>query len=337
MSPSQRRPPRTQGTPAERLVRAFAAGDDDAVRDVAAHIIDRGLRGAFDVALRELRRAFEADAEAEFRAVVLEEAEVVEEPHEAAVLLVAGAIIGGGTCPDAAALAASLPDSGAFTATERVRFEPVWFAAADIGLANPCDIRAALRSMLSGDPPRPLQPASPEQLREGGVFALLGVGRQDMSDLPADPGLEADPDDAGEDADHAADHRETAAMDARSDAFEAWAERIEASEAGLLLIAEPCAPSVFDPEAVAEMAREPGSDGHRDAVEELLDFVEAARAETADKRVACVVAALDGTIDVEVRAADGGAVLDRRSFPLNPAEALPALRTLERTTIEQAN
>ena len=175
--------------------------------------------------------------------------------------------------------------------------------------------------MLSDGPPQPFQPASPEQLRGGGVFALLGVLRTDRPDLPAD-------DDA--------ERRETAAMDARSDAFEAWAEHIETRETGLLLIAEPCSPSGFDPEMVAAMQRDPDADDGGDAMEELLDFVEAARAETADKRVACFVSARDGAIEVEVRAAAGGPVLDRRSFPLDQAEALPALRRLEQTTVEPA-
>jgi hypothetical protein len=265
--------------------------------------------------------------------VILEAAEIVEEPHELATLLVAGAVIGGEGGPDPAALALGLPGSGVFDPAERVQFHPAWFVAEEFSRANPCDIHAALRSMLSGGPPAPLLPASSERLREGGAFALLGTVRQSTADLQQggdgrDDGHELEADRGGE----------APAADGRSDAFDVWAEGAEASQPGLLVIVEPTSPSQFDPASIEELGREigPGDDpdGAQDAIEELVDFVEAARAETADQQVTCSVAQLEGALDVEVRATSG-ALLDRRAFAVGTADALQALRSLDGVTVEE--
>lgn len=307
--PPPRRPPEGKagsGTPADRLLRAWLDQDDEAFAEQAEELVARGRDGVLSTALRKLGERYEEDAVEDFALALTEIAEVAEAgPGFDMAQLVLLPILATGALPDPAPLATGLAASGAFPTEAEIAFLAGWRAAEAVGALSPTALRRVLLDIAAGRPPADLPPLDAAETDEGTVAVLVGAA------LFRTPPAAEDPDADLETLDALAEARSAASFEA----FEDWREALTPGQTGGALVLGLCAPSELADE-IRSLIEEPGEQ----AIEEILDFVEAAREEAGGEAIAARLAARDGGVGITVLTASGR-VLDSRVFGAGEEDA----------------
>ena len=269
------------GTPAERLVRAWLDGDDGAFEGLAEACIAGGRDGVLAVAQRKLSGKHEEEAVEAFVAALTAVAEVAAggERFDAAELLLLPVAVAGPP-PDPAPFTAGRAGSGAFPPEAEARFAEGWRSAEAVLSLSPCALRRVLLDLVSGRPPADLPPLADGGMAEGGGAGmgavLLRVGALVLRAGPsgADPG--ADPE--------ALAVAEAGAAE-RSEAFGRWRAALDHEATRDAVVLPVCAPSDLVVEIAALLEDVEGVGDRDPALEEAVDFVEAARAEASEEEV----------------------------------------------------
>ena len=274
---------RTAGSPADRLVRAFADGDGAQFDALADELLSAGRDGVLDVALRKAAERHGEEAVGDFAADLLAAAEGAEiGPSGWAELVALPVALPAGGPPPAAGLARGAVGSGAFPDTAEVRFLPEWRVPAALADLSPCAVRRVLVDLVEGREPADLPPAGGRQVGGDALAGedfgvLLGV-RIDW-DIPmweaveADGGLTAEPEGEEEAPDEAA----------RREAFDLWRSNAFRENDGCVPLAL-VPPSEVEAE-IADFLEEAGA--HTGGLEEIREFVAVARGEAAGEEVVC--------------------------------------------------
>lgn len=308
--PSPRRRPEGKlagGTPADRLMRAWHDQDDEAFAEQAAELIAKGRDGVLSTALRKYGERYEDEAVEEFAQALTEIAEVVEAgPGFDVAQLVLLPILATGPLPDPTPLAAGLAGSGVFPPEAELTFLAGWRAAEPIGELSPVALRRLLLDVIERRPPGELPPLAEATVPTGTVAVLVGA-------------LIFRAPDATDDADDTFETLEEQ-LDAEAESsfarFTAWRETLTAEQSGGGLLLAPCAPSELEDQLYSLL--EAPDDG---AIEEILDFVEAAREEAGDEAIEARLAARDDGLEITVLT-EAGRVLDSRLFEAGEAGPL---------------
>jgi hypothetical protein len=296
-----------RGTPADRLVRAWLDGDDDAFADLAEELIAGGRDGVLAAAVRKLAGRHEDEAVAEFVEALTEVAEAADGGdafgHAELVLL---PVLSEGRPPDPAPIAAGLPGSGAFPPTAEVAFAEGWRSAEAVDALSPCALRRVLLDVAAGREPANLPPLPPGGMAGGGVAVLVGC----LAFRTGPP---------GEDPDAVPGSAARAGRDDRpgswsEDAFDRWRASL-GPDAVRGVVVLPCCP----PSALADVVRAfilEAVEGLDPTLEEVAGFVEAAREEAGDgEELVARLAAREGGVGLAVLTRSGR-VLDDRTFDL---------------------
>ncbi|HEY4250714.1 MAG TPA: hypothetical protein VGM87_05925 [Roseomonas sp.] len=311
------KPGKGSGTPADRLVRAFAEEGDPDFEDLALELIEGGRDGVLEVATRKVADRYGEDAVADFTADLLLFAEAADiGPAGWAELVALPVALPPGALPDAAALGLSLIGSGVLPETLEVRFLPAWRAPQALAALSPIALRRVLVQMVAGQDPADLPPAAPDSLAEDSFGVLLGL--QIDWQIPlweeiAANGLPEEPEDDGEDD-------TTPEEDERATLFDRWRSAVFESGDGCVPLALVSASEV-DAEIAAflEEAREQAG-----GLEEIREFVAVARQEAAGEEVVCRLEILGDGLELSLYTRQGrfldSLTLGADQLPVKPEE-----------------
>jgi hypothetical protein len=295
------------GTPADRLVRAWLDEDDDAFVPLAEELIARGRDGVLATAIRKLTDRYEAEAVEDFALALTEIAELTEAEVEFDVAeLVLLPVVTAAALPDPAPLATGLAASGAFPADAEMVFLAGWRSAEAIGALSPTAIRRVLLDVAHGRPAADLPALAPDAATEGTVAALVGAAIFRAAPPTDDP--DVDPE--------LLNIQDEARASERFDAFEEWRAALTPEVTGGALILSLCSPS-----ELADEIRTLLEDSDDLVIEEIVDFVEAARQEAGGEEIVARLAAHDGGVELTILT-QAGRVLDARVFGAGEAEGL---------------
>lgn len=270
-------PAKASGTPADRLVRAFADEEGGEFDDLAEALVAAGRDGVLDQAIRKVAARYGEEAAQDLAQDLLAVAEAARiGPAGWASLVALPVALPPGTPPDAASMGESLIASGAVAEALELRFLPEWRAPEALDALPPGALRQVLVEMVAGEEPAALPPAKPTQLQESGFGVLVGL-QYDWA-IPsweeiATHGLPEPPEEG----------KETPEEAARTRIFERW--RAAAYEAG-----DGCVPLALVPfsEATAEIEDFLEEAGEQTGgLTEIREFVEMARGEAAGEEVVC--------------------------------------------------
>ncbi|MBO1080656.1 hypothetical protein [Roseomonas haemaphysalidis] len=305
-------PPRDRaaGTPADRLMRAFADEDGSAFDRLAEELVAAGRDGVLEQAMRKVAQRYGEDAAGD----LARDLQVVAEgarlgPSGWAELVALPVALPPGAVPDAVSLGHSLVASGALPEGLELRFLPEWRNPAALEALAPGAVRRVLLDLLAGREPADLPVAAEAALSEAGFGALVGL--QLDWDTPGWEQIVADglPEPPAEDA------PETPEQAASSAVFERW--RAKAFEAG------DCVPLALVPfsetaDEIEDFLEEAGE--QTGGLQEIRDFVDMARQEAPEAEVVCRAEVLPAALRLTVLTR-AGQVLDSLELP---AERLPA-------------
>jgi hypothetical protein len=296
-----------RGTPADRLVRAWLDGGDDAFADLAEELIAGGRDGVLAAAVRKLAGRHEDGAVAEFIEALAELAEAAEGGDTFGYAeLVLLPVLSEGRPPDPAPIAAGLVGSGAFPPEAEAAFADGWRSAEAIGALSPCGLRRVLADVATGREPADLPPLPPGGMADGGVAVLVGClafrsGRPG-EDTDAAPGPAAD----GDGGDRPGSRRHGA--------FDRWRASLDPDAMRGVVVLPCCRPSALADEVRAFLLE--AVEGLDPTLEEAVGFVEAARVEAGDaEEPVARLAAREGGVALAVLTRSGR-VLDSRTFDL---------------------
>lgn len=350
-------PSRRAGTPADQLIRAHLADDDEAFDDLVDELLEHDRSGVFAVALRKFAARYTQEAVRDFKAALMEAAQSVSTDGGVMQLRVMIGLASDGL-PDCSDLAAGLGDSGAFAVlsggVQEVRFLPAWRTLDAVLDLSPGAVRRVMLDIVAGREPADLPPAK----QNDGPLALVGVVSEqfvhldegdeagvdlagilrdadgtdeDREEYWADDLDEDDPDEDDLDDDDLDDDepddildeydaRMQAIIDAETAAFETWSRAQVAHTPGLDALLFPTGPSDLADEFDTFMAglANRTSDVPVDLAE-LESFLESASAE-GDAAV-CQLIHSGMVVDLAVLAADGLAI-DVRTLSARDLEAL---------------
>lgn len=280
LDPAALQPPRrgkASGTPAERLMRAFADENGGEFEELAEELIAAGRDGVLDQAIRKVAARFGEEAAQELSQELLALAEGARiGPSGWAALVALPVALPPGAPPDPISLGESLIASGAVAEELELRFLPEWRAPEALEALPPGALRRVLVEMVAGEEPAALPAADLALLQEGGFGVLVGLQYDwaipSWEEIVAQ-GLPEPP----------KDDQETPEEAARAQVFDRW--RVAAYEAG-----DGCVPLALVPlsEATAEIAdflQEAGD--QTGGLAEIRDFVEMARSEAPGEEVVC--------------------------------------------------
>jgi len=312
-------PGKATGTPADRLMRAFADEDGTIFDLLAEELVAAGRDGVLDQATRKVAARYGEDAAGD----LAQDLQVVAEggrfgPSGWAELVALPVALPPGPLPDAPSLGHSLIASGALPEALELRFLPDWRAPAALGALPPGAVRRVLLDLLAGREPADLPPAPDAALAESGFGALVGLqidwGTPSWDEIVAD-GLPEPPED---------DAPETPEQAASNAVFERW--RNSAFEAG-----DGCVPLALvpfsDTEAEIEDFLEEAGE-QTGGLQEIRDFVDMARREAPDDEVVCRAEVAGEALSLTLLTRTGR-VLDSLELPADrlpvPAVEMPAL------------
>jgi hypothetical protein len=294
------------GTPADRLIRAWLDEDHDAFADLAEELIAGGRDGVLAAAARKLSEKYEDDTVEDFADDLTEVAEAAEgqRAFDFASLVLLPVATDGEPPPDPEPLARGLAASGAFPPDAEAAFATGWRAAKAVLALSPCAVRRVLLDVAAGRPPTDLPPVPLGGAAENGdgivVLACALVFR-------TGPG-EDDPEANQEGLDAA----EEARARERVGAFERWRASLGPEGARVLPF---CPPSALAYEIDASLDGAASDDDDGATLDEIMDFVEAARREVGGGEVVARLTACDGGVELAV-STRSGLELDRRVFVL---------------------
>ena len=286
-------------------MRVWLDGDHDSFEDLAEELIAGGRDGVLAAVVRKLSERYEEDAVEEFGDDLAEVAEAAEGQPEFdfASLVLLPVVPGGGPPPDPALLAGGLAASGAFPPEAELSFAAGWSTAEAVQALSPCAVRRVLLDIAGGRPPADLPPAPPGDGADGGILVLAGA----LVVRAEPPGDDADLDPEALDAAEEARDRE------RMEAFERWRASLGPEVTMGARILPFCTPSALAYEIGAFLdGAEPGEEA---VLDEIGDFVEAAKREAGGEEVVARLAARDGGVELAVLTRSGRE-LDRRVFGL---------------------
>jgi hypothetical protein len=280
IEPGAARPPRrgkASGTPADRLMRAFADEEGGEFDELAEELVAAGRDGVLDQAIRKVAARFGEEAAQDLAQELLAVAEGARiGPAGWAALVALPVALPPGAPPDPISLGESLIASGALAEELELRFLPEWRAPDALDALPPGVLRRVLLDMVAGEEPSALPPAKPTQLQESGFGVLVGLqydwAMPSWEEIVAQ-GLPEPPEEG----------KETPEEAARAKVFERW--RAAAYDAG-----DGCVPLALVPfsEATAEIAdflQEAGD--QTSGLAEIRDFVDMARDEAPGEEVVC--------------------------------------------------
>lgn len=301
------------GSPADRLVRAFADEGGAAFEDLAHELIEAGRDGVLEVAARKIQERYGDEAEEDFATDLLWFAEGAEiGPTGWAELVALPVALQPGTPPDAASLGASLIASGVLADALEIRFLPDWRTPKALFDLKATALRRVLTDMVAGREAADLPPASSASLSEEGFGLLLGL--QIDWDIPlwediVVNGLPEEPEDEEEEA-------ETPEEQERATLFDRWRTAVFESGGGCVALALVRASETgSEIAAFLEEARE-----QTGGLEEIREFVAVARQEAAEEEVVCRLEPIGDGLEISLYTRQGR-FLDSISLT---AEQLPA-------------
>jgi hypothetical protein len=311
-------PAKGSGTPADRLVRAFADEDGTEFEELAEGLIAAGRDGVLEQAMRKVGARYGEEAMQDLAQDLLAIAEGARiGPSGWAALVALPVALPPGMPPDAASLGHSLLASGAVEEGLELRFLPEWRAPDALAALAPGAVRRMLLEMVAGDEPAALPPATPAMLQETGFGMLIGL-QYDWA-IPSWEEIVADglpePPEEGQDTEEDA---------ARAKVFERW--RAAAFEAG-----GGCVPlalvSLSETAAEIEDFLEEAGD-QTGGLAEIRDFVEMARQEAGGGEVVCRAEVEGERLHLALYTRDGRFLdelsLEGAQLPV-PATEMPAL------------
>jgi hypothetical protein len=315
--PRPPKPGRAAGTPAERLVRAFADQDDPGFEALAEELLESGRQGVLEQALRRTAERYGEEAAEDMAVALALQAEAASfGPSGWAALVALPVALPADGPPDPRVLAESLLGAGVLPEDLELRLLPEWRSAEAAAAMTPCALRQALHEMLDGKPPGALPPAPAEAL-EGEDFAVL-IGLQFDWAIPRWEEIDAEGlPKAPAEAEDAEDEAEEVTETAADLAFDRWRAAAHDRLGGCVPLAlVPLSEIGFEiEEFLAEAGAETGG------LEEIREFVAMARQEAPGEEVVCraEITREDGLeLSLFTR---GGRLLD--SISLGP-DSLPA-------------
>ncbi|MCG7360873.1 hypothetical protein MHZ93_06380 [Roseomonas sp. ACRSG] len=280
LDPSAMRPPRrgkASGTPAERLMRAFADEDGGEFDELAEELVAAGRDGVLDQAIRKVAARFGEEAARELAQELLAVAEGARiGPAGWAALVALPVALPPDAPPDPVSLGESLIASGALAEELELRFLPEWRVPEALEALSPGALRRVLVEMVAGEEPTALPPAKPTQLQESGFGVLVGL-QYDWA-IPsweeiAAKGLPEPPE----------DDKETPEEAARTEVFERWrAATYQAADGCVALALVPFSEASAE---IADFLQEAGE--QTSGLTEIRDFVDMARGEAPGEEVVC--------------------------------------------------
>lgn len=302
--------PSAPGPTADRLLAAYRDGEDGEFDASLGELIEAGRGDVLDLAVRKIRERQSDENAAELRADMLAIAEgAATGPSGWAGLVALPVALLPGAVPDAVALADGLIASGALAPGEELRFLPGWRSPGAIKELPPLVMRRVLLDLAAGGEPADLPPGDTDDLARHGFGVLLGL-RLDWS-IPVWDVIEA----AGGLPEDPPDDAETSDERGRSSALDRWRSRVAAETGGCVAL-DLVPPSQVDT-AIAEFLDQAG--GHLGGLDEIREFIEAARGEAGGEEIVCRPRLAGDTLELTLYTA-GGRFLD--SLALLP-ERLP--------------
>jgi hypothetical protein len=289
------------GTPADRLVRTWLTGDDDAFGDLAEQIIAEGRDGVLSAAMRKLAERHADEEVEEFGAALLEIAETAEGQdrfHFAELVLLP--IVTAGPAPDPGLFTHGLAASGLFPAQADLAFADGWRSAEALLALSPAAIRRVLLDVAAGRAPAELPPQAPASMTEGGIAVLVGA----MMLRAAPP---EDSSDLG-----GSDVLDESEESAESDTFERWLGSLDPAATRNAVVLPLCAPSGLADE-IRMILEE--ADAEEPVLGEIIDFIETAQGEAGTEEVVARLSSHPRGVGVTLLTRSGRE-LDSRLFEL---------------------
>lgn len=296
------------GTPADRMLRAWHDREDETFAEQAEALIAEGRDGVLSTALRKLGERYEEEEVDEFARALTELAEVTEAGADfdmAQLLLLP--VVTTGTLPDPAPLAAGLTASGTLPEEAETVFLADWREAEAIGTLSPVALRRVLLDVVAGRPPADLPPMETARVAVGTVAVLVGAAIFRAPPAAEDPDAELE----------SLDLLEEEAGTASIEAFTTWRDSLTPEQTGGAMVLPPCAPSELEDDLLALLDEAEGAQG----IEEILDFIEAAREEAGSEAIAARLAEHDDGLQITVLT-EAGRVLDSRVFEVGEDDEL---------------
>jgi hypothetical protein len=312
-------PRKSNASPADRLVRAFAEDSAD-FDDLALALIEGGRDGVLEVAERKLQERYGDDAADDFAAALLALAEAAEMgPAGWAELVALPVALAPGALPDAASLGASLIASGVPAETLELRFLPEWRSPQRLAALAPTALRRVLLDMLAGREPADLPPAAPGSLSEDGFGVLLALQIDwaiplweeiQLNGLP-----EAPAEDDAEDAEGGTPEEQE-----RQVLFDRWRAAVFDASGGSVPLALVHASEVET--EIAGFLEEAGE--QTSGLEEIREFVAMARREAGEEEVVCRLARASDGLEIALYTRQGrfldSITLSAGQLPATPEE-----------------
>jgi hypothetical protein len=320
LDPATARPARGKpsGTPADRLVRAFADEDGTEFDELAEALVAAGRDGVLEQAMRKVAARHGDEAADDLAADLLAVAEGARiGPAGWAALVALPVALPPGSLPDAAMLGESLLAAGTLPDSLDLRFLPGWRTPEALAALTPGATRRVLLAMVDNEEPADLPPATATALELAGFGVLVGLqhdwGIPAWEEIAA-RGLPEPPD----------EDKETPEEAAQAERFDRWRNAVFEAVDG-------CVPLALVPfsEAGAEIAdflQEAGA--QTGGLEEIRDFVDMARNEAPGEDVVCHAVVVQDRLELALYTRAGrfldSLVLEPARLPL-PADEMPAL------------
>jgi hypothetical protein len=275
--PPPRFPP-APGPTSDRLLAAHEDRESGEFDALAGALVEAGRGDVLDLAVRKVRERQGDENAAELWADVLAAAGgAAVGPSGWAELVALPVALPPGAVPDAAALADGLIASGGLAPEEEVRVLPGWRSPDAVAALSPVATRRVLLDLVADREPRDLPPGDTDELARRGFGVLVGV-RVDWS-IPVWDVIEAEgglPEEPPEEV-------EAPEARGRAKALDRWRSRVAAEHGG-------CVPLDLVPPsdvggAIAGFLDEAGA--QVEGIDEIREFVEAARREAGGLDVVC--------------------------------------------------
>lgn len=312
MAPPPPRFPQAPGPVADRLLALLEEEDGDAIDDLVQALLEAGRGDVLGLAVRKSGQRHGDEAAEALEGTLLAAAESGRlGPSGWAELVTLPVALPPQGLPDPAAMGASLVAAGLLAESLEVRFLPGWYAPEALAALPPVALRRLLRDLLDGAAPRDLPPGDTEALARSGFAVLVGLQR-DWAIPSWETITAAGPAEAPEEEEDGMTPEEAH----RAMLFDGWRGAVfEASGGGVPLALVP--PSAVAAE-IAEFLEE--ASGHVGGLEEIRDFVAAARSEAGGEEVVCRPEVIGDGLELALYSGSGR-FLDRLTLP---AARLPA-------------
>ncbi len=317
LAPPDTPPPvfgKAPGPVADQLLAAFDDEEESGTFDgLVQALMGAGRMDVLDLAVRKIEERDGEEAGYDLNWVLLVAAEgAAIGPSGWAELVALVVALPGGDVPDGEALGQGLLGCGALADSEEVRLLPGWRSPDALADLSYGAVRRVLLELVEGKPPRDLPPGDTDDLARRGFGVLLGL-RIDWAIPVWEAIAEAGglPQEADDD-----DEAETPEEVRRAALFDQWRGRVFQDSQGCvplgLVAFSQAANEVTD--FLAEAGEQTGG------LEEIRDFVAAARSKAAGEEVVCHTVALGEDLELSLYT-EAGRFLESLAMP---AGKLPA-------------